>query len=164
MLNLIPWRRTEEEMVVGRFSDLHREFDVLTSRFFGADSREQPGWLRSRTFSPAIDVCETEHEILVKADIPGIDQKDVKVELGDGVLTIQGEKKEEKKDGGASYCTVERSFGTFSRSFPLPYVIDEDKVEAKYRDGVLCLRLPKAGSGKKKLIKIAVHHSEGNQQ
>ncbi|HTY25025.1 MAG TPA: Hsp20/alpha crystallin family protein [Desulfomonilaceae bacterium] len=156
MFNLIPWSRIEEEMVSGRFADLRREFDALTSQFFGAVPSELPGRVLDRTFSPAIDLCETEHEFLVRADLPGIDQKDVKVELGDGVLTIQGEKKEEKNDGGASYCTVERSFGVFSRSFVLAYEIAEDKIEAKYKDGVLSLRLPKANSGKKKLIKIAV--------
>jgi len=156
MFNLIPWMRTEEETVSERFADLRREFDALTSRFFGADPWELPGRLLGRTFSPAIDMCETEHEILVKADIPAIDQKDVKVELGDGVLTIQGEKREEKEDDQVSYCTVERSFGVFSRSFLLPYEIDADKIEARYKDGVLSLRLPKANSGKKKVVKISV--------
>ena len=118
MFNLIPWRGTEEEMLPGSFADIRRKFDALTSRFFGADRWELQGRLYSRTFSPPIDMFETEHEIVVKADIPGIDQKDVTVELGDGVLTIQGEKREEKKDGGVSHCTAERSFGRFSRSFP----------------------------------------------
>jgi len=156
MFNLIPWMRTEEETVSERFADLRREFDALTSRFFGADPWELPGRLLGRTFSPAIDLFETEHEILVKADIPGVDQKDVKVELGGGVLTIQGEKREEKEDDPVSYCTVERSFGKFSRSFPLPHEIDEDNIGAKYKDGILTLRLQKANAGKRKLIKIAV--------
>jgi HSP20 family protein len=91
--------------------------------------------------------------ILVKAELPGIDQENLKVDLANGVVTIRGEKKEEK---GENVYRLERSFGSFSRSFRLPCEVQEDKVEAKYKDGVLSLTLPKAETGKKTSIKVKV--------
>lgn len=156
MRSLVPWRKKREEFFPSLWpSDFRREFDELVNRFFGEDP-----WLPARffghQFSPAVDITETDKEIVVKAELPGIDQKDLKVELADGVLTIKGEKKEEKEEKGENLYRLERSFGSFARSFRLPCEVQEEKIEAKYKDGVLSLTLPKVESGKKTSIQIKV--------
>jgi HSP20 family protein len=156
MFDLIPWRRKQDDVSpVGRQLEFRREFEDLVNRFFGPDP-----WFSSRLFgqgfSPAVDVKETETEFIVKAEMPGIDQEDLSVSLTGDVLTISGEKKEEKEEKGENLFRIERSFGSFSRSLTVPVEIQEDKIEAKYRDGVLTLRLPKAESTKKKSIDIKV--------
>lgn len=93
--------------------------------------------------TPALDVKETEKELVVKADLPGIDEKDVNLTINDGVLTLRGEKKSEKKDERENYHLVERSYGSFQRSIRLPESIDEDKVAANFDKGVLTVTLPK---------------------
>jgi HSP20 family protein len=136
--------------------NLHREMDELFDRFFS-----EPWWMPERyfggTFSPAFDISETDDEILVKAELPGVDPKDVDVNLTGNELTIKGEKKEEREEKGESIHTMERRFGCFCRSFNLPCDVQQDKIEAKYKDGILNLKLPKAESAKKKSLKIEVH-------
>ncbi len=134
--------------------DFRREFDDLVNKFFGEESL--PGRLFGQPFSPAVDVTENDKEILVKAELPGIDQENLKVDLANGVLNIRGEKREEKEEKGENAYRLERSFGSFSRSFRLPCEVQEDKVEAKYKDGVLSLILPKAETSKKTSIKVKV--------
>ena len=156
MFDLIPWRRKPEEGVpVGRNLEFRREFDDLVNRFFGPDP-----WFPTRFFgqgfTPAIDISETDTEVIVKAEIPGMDPKGLKVDLAGDVLTISGEKKEETESKGESHYRVERSFGSFSRSLRIPCEIQEDKVDAKFKEGVLSLRLPKVESTKKKSIQIKV--------
>ncbi len=155
MFDITPWRRKREELVPSTWeTDFRREFDELVHRFFG----EEPARFLGRTFSPPIDIVEKDNEILITAEIPGIDQKDLEVDLSAGVLTIKGEKTEEREEKGENYHRVERSFGSFSRSFTLPCEVQEDNVEAKYKDGVLSLTLPKAESSKKRTIPIKVLH------
>ena len=86
---------------------------------------------------------ETEKELVVKADLPGIDEKDVQLTIQDGVLTMRGEKKSERKDDRENYHLVERSYGSFQRSIRLPDTIDEDKIAARFDKGVLTVTLPK---------------------
>lgn len=156
MFDLMPWRRKQVEgSPVSKQLEFRREFDDLVNRFFGPEP-----WFMGRFFgqgfSPAIDIKETENEFVVKAEIPGIDQKDLSVSLSGDVLTISGEKKEEKEEKGENVHRVERSFGSFCRSFTLPGEIQEDKIEAKYKNGILTLTLPKAESSKRKPINIKV--------
>ena len=150
MFDLIPWRRRGEHVPVTA-RDFRREFDDLVERFFGS---ERFDWLTSRTFSPAVDISETEHEVVVKAELPGIDQKDLDVSVSGGVLTIKGEKKEEKEEKSENVHRVERSYGIFSRSFSLPCEVKTENVEAKFKDGILSLKLPKSETSKKKSITI----------
>ncbi len=155
MFDITPWRRKRQELVPSTWEmDFRREFDDLVHRFFG----EEPARFFGRDFSPSVDIVEKDNEVLITAEIPGIDQKDLEVDLTGGVLTIKGEKKDEREEKGENYHRVERSFGSFSRSFTLPCEVQEDKVESKYKDGVLSLTLPKQEASKKKTIPIKVLH------
>jgi HSP20 family protein len=105
---------------------------------------------------PAVDVSETGGEFHIKAEIPDVKKEDVKVTLEDGVLTIQGQRKQEKEDKGTKYHRVERTYGSFVRSFTLPDLVDEEKVKAEFKDGVLTLQLPKSEKAKPKAIEVKV--------
>jgi HSP20 family protein len=154
MFELIPWRRRETEAFPTLFSDrFRREFDDLVDRFFGKEPF-LTGALG--TFSPAIDISETDENYLVKGEIPGIDPEDLEINLTGDVLTIKGEKKEETEEKDESMYRKERRFGTFKRVFTIPCEIQEDKIEAKFENGLLSLTLPKAEDGKKKSIQIDV--------
>ncbi len=105
---------------------------------------------------PSVDVSETEGAYQIKAEIPDVKKEDVKVTLEDSVLTIQGERRQEKEETGKKYHRVERSYGRFVRSFTLPDLVDEEKVKAEFRDGVLNLQLPKSEKAKPKAIEVKV--------
>ena len=105
---------------------------------------------------PSVDVSETEGEYQIKAEIPDVKKENVKVTLEDGVLTIQGERKQEQEEKGKKYHRVERSYGSFARSFTLPDLVDEEKVKAEFKDGVLNLLLPKSENAKPKAIEVKV--------
>ena len=105
---------------------------------------------------PSVDVSETEGEYQIKAEIPDVKKEDVKVTVEDGVLTIQGERKYEKEEKGKKYHRVERSYGSFIRSFTLPDLVDEEGVKAEFKDGVLNLQLPKSVKTKPKAIEVTV--------
>jgi HSP20 family protein len=104
----------------------------------------------------SVDISETDQEYQIKAEIPDVKKEDVKVMLEDGVLTIQGERKHEKEEKGKKYHRIERSYGSFVRTFSLPDVIEEEKVKADFKDGVLNLHLPKSEKAKPKAIEVQV--------
>ena len=154
MFELIPWRvRNRESFPMTFPSDFQRGFEDLINRFFG-NERLLPDF--GRTFTPAIDMTDTDEAFVMEAEIPGIDPKDLDISLTGDVLTIKGEKKEEKEDKKKGVHRVERTFGNFSRSFQLPCEVQEDKIEAKFENGVVKLTLPKAEAAKKKSINIEV--------
>ncbi len=105
---------------------------------------------------PSVDVSETDGDYQIKAEIPDVKKEDVKVTVEDGVLTIQGERMQEKEEKGKKYHRVERSYGSFVRSFTLPDLVDEEKVKAEFKDGVLNLHLPKSEKAKPKAIEVTV--------
>ena len=105
---------------------------------------------------PSVDVSETDGEYQIKAEIPDVKKEDVKVTLEDGVLTIQGQRKQEKEDKDTKYHRVERAYGSFVRSFTLPDLIDEQRVKAEFKNGVLNLQLPKSEKAKPKAIEVTV--------
>lgn len=107
-------------------------------------------------WSPDVDIYETKDSIIVKADLPGIQKDKVKVEVKDNVLTIRGERKEEKEINGNNVYRVERQYGEFYRSFSLPGKVDASKIKAKYKDGILEVTLPKPEEAKGKEIKVEV--------
>jgi HSP20 family protein len=107
-------------------------------------------------WSPTVDISETEAEYAIKAELPEVKKEDVKVTVEDGVLTLQGERKQEKEEKGKKYHRVERSYGRFVRSFTLPDSVDESKVKAEYTDGVLHLHLPKSEKAKPKQIDVKI--------
>ncbi|WP_447985953.1 Hsp20/alpha crystallin family protein [Nitrospira sp. Nam74] len=105
---------------------------------------------------PTVDIEEGEQEYLITAELPGIKKEDVKITLQDGVLTLHGERKQEKVEQGKRLHRVERSYGAFVRSFALPDVVDEGNVSAEFKDGVLHVRLPKSEKAKPKAIEVKV--------
>jgi HSP20 family protein len=103
---------------------------------------------------PAFDVSETDKELIVKGEVPGMDKKDINITVSDGMLTIRGEKKHEKKEENEQYHRVERRYGAFSRTMRLPHEVEADKVDATYKEGVLSIRLPKSEAVEPKKIEI----------
>jgi HSP20 family protein len=125
----------------------------LFDRFFEDFELPSP-FSEEMTFTPAFDVSETENELIVKAEVPGMDQKDIDINLSDGLLSITGEKKHEKEDKNENYHCVERHYGKFSRTMRVPFEVEADKVDATYKDGVLKVTLPKSETAKPKKIEI----------
>lgn len=109
-----------------------------------------------REWTPSLDVSETKNNIVVKAEAPGVDPKDIDISLTGDVLTIKGEKRQEKEEKEQNYHRVERSYGVFARSVRLPQEVQSDKIEANYKKGILKITLPKSEEAKKKEIKIKV--------
>lgn len=128
--------------------------DDMFERFF----RGWPSMLSGAdtTWSPRVDISETEKEITIDMEIPGIDKKDVKVEVHDNVLTVSGERKREREEKDENHYRRERMYGRFERSFGLPDTVDGNKVAAKYHDGVLTLALAKTKKTVPKEIAVEV--------
>ena len=139
---------------VGDLANIQKEMNRLFSEFLFASAG--PRDLLEGTWNPTVDVSETETEILVTAELPGIKQEDVKVGIHNNVLTISGEKKREEEIKGQSFHGKERQYGSFHRSFRLPVEVEAGKAEAKYKDGVLKVAVPKAETAKPRHIGIEV--------
>jgi len=144
--DLMEWRPFRE------VSRLRREMDRFWDDYFGSGRRGlQP---LQAEFAPAVDVTETAEAIVVKAEVPGMDAKDINISITGDVLTIKGEKKSEREEKEENYHIVERSYGSFSRSLALPGAVKVDKIEAKYDKGVLTVTCPKKEEVKPKAIEI----------
>ncbi len=112
----------------------------------------------TRLWAPAVDILETENELVLRADLPDVDMKDIHIEIEQGTLTIKGERKFEKVEGkGSGYHRLERSYGEFMRCFSIPDTADTEKVRAEYKHGVLTVTLPKKEAAKPRTIKVAVN-------
>ena len=109
-----------------------------------------------RPWLPPVDIKETENDLILKADIPDVDMKDIDVHVENGTLTIRGERKFEAEKKEGSWHRVERSYGTFERAFTLPETVDFDAVKADYKAGVLTITIPKKEVAKPRQIKVAV--------
>src|SRR5437870_9506490 len=121
------------------------------------DAFERQGEESSLTaWAPAVDIYETEHELVVKADLPDVDPKDLDIRVENNVLTIRGERKFEKKVSEDKYLRVERAYGSFSRSFSLANTVNSEAIKADYQNGVLTLTIPKREEAKPKQIKVNV--------
>ncbi len=141
------------ELVPFSFDQMTREMDRLWDSFF----EERPGRrVEEREWLPSLDVSETKNDIVVKAEVPGMDPKDIDISLSNGVLTIKGEKKQEREEKEEDYHLIERSYGTFARSIQLPVEVQSNKVNASYKNGILKVTLPKSEEAKIKEIKIKV--------
>ena len=108
-------------------------------------------------WAPAVDIYETEHELVVKADLPEVDPKDLDIRVENNILTIRGERKFEKKVNDDNYLRVERAYGSFARSFTLANTVNLDAIKADYQNGVLTLTIPKREEAKPKQIKVNVN-------
>jgi HSP20 family protein len=140
-----PFRELED------MSDrLNRVFARPATRTNGKEALTVADW------APTVDISETEDEYLIKAELPEVKKDDVKVTLEDGILTIQGERRREKDEKTTKYHRVERSYGSFVRSFSLPDQVDENGVKAEYKDGMLNLRIPKSEKAKPRAIEVKV--------
>ena len=146
--------------VIARF-DPFREFTTLQDRMnrlfrdsYGPEGRDEA--LTTTGFAPAADVYEDEHSITVKIEVPGIEEKDIDVRIENNTLTVQGERKIEKEEKEENYLRVERSYGSFARSFTLPNTVDASNVTADYEKGVLKITLAKRAEAKPKQIKVNV--------
>ena len=140
--------------------DPFREFNTLQDRMnrlvrdsFG-DAREEA--LTTSTFAPPVDVYEDEHNITLKFEVPGIDEKDIDVRIENNMLTVHGERKFEKEEKEENFRRVERQYGSFTRSFTLPNTVNTDSVQAHYDKGVLKVQLAKKAEAKPKQIKVNV--------
>ncbi len=150
---LTTWKPFRELEPFRDFERMRKDMDRLWGSFFHRGVRrtdEDAEWL------PSLDVAETKDEIVVKAEVPGMDPKDIDISLSDGLLTIKGEKKQEREEKEEDYHLVERSYGTFTRSIRLPKEVRRDKISASYKNGVLKVTLPKSEEAKQKEIKIKV--------
>jgi HSP20 family protein len=110
-----------------------------------------------QAWSPAVDVYEDEKKVVLKADLPDMDEKDIDIHVEDGYLTLKGERKYEKETKEENFHRVERRFGTFSRSFALPENVDQEKIDASYKKGVLEVTLPKTEAKPKNVRTIKVN-------
>jgi len=126
-----------------------RLFEDAFSRFLSEPTSNRP-------WSPAVDIYETENELVLKADLPEVSQKDIDVRVENQTLTIAGERKFEKKDETKGFHRIERSYGNFVRSFAVPSTFDTDKISAEFHNGVLSVTLPKKEAAKPRQVKIEV--------
>ena len=129
-----------------------REVDRLLSDIFSRDTFRLGG-----EWAPVVDMSETKDEVILRAEVPGMAKEDITVTLQANVLTMRGEKKEEKRELDATFHRIERSYGSFARSLALPTLVQVEKVVATYKDGVLTVTLPKAEEVKPKEISISVN-------
>jgi HSP20 family protein len=141
--------------------DPFREFSTLQDRMnrlfresHGPEGREEA--LATTSFAPPVDVYEDEHNVTLKIEVPGIDEKDIDVRIENNVLTVHGERKFEKEEKEENFRRVERQYGSFTRTFSLPTTVDAEKVSANYDKGILKVALPKKAEAKPKQIKVSV--------
>ena len=126
------------------------------SRIYGERRVDEHGKPPLATWAPAVDIQETDKEYVIKADLPDVTRENVKVQLQDSVLTIEGERKSEKEEKGKTFHRIEREHGQFMRRFVVPTEIDEARIVAEFKDGVLNVRMPKSTTAKPKAIDVKV--------
>lgn len=164
-MSLIPWRtkrvdtESRDPAAASTIERFRHEMDRLFDNFLqegksGFDRLLSPitGW------GPAVDVSESEQEITVRAELPGVDPKDLDIQVTADSLRISGEKKDEFEESRKGYYQVERKFGSFHRMVKLPTEIDPDKVDAEYRNGILTIRLSKTEGASAR--RVAIKHAE----
>lgn len=148
-MNLARWNPLRE---------LEELSDRLNSFFVRQDSRGSNGreMMTVADWAPSVDISETDEEFHIEAELPEVKREDVRVTLDNGVLTLQGERKEEREGKDCKVHRIERSYGRFVRSFTLPDLVDDTKVKAEFKNGVLHLHLPKSEKAKPKAIEVKV--------
>ena len=155
-MSLVRWNPARElERWAPDFFGVQREINRLFDDFFRGGMQAEEALGRSY-WSPAVDIAERDNEYVVKVELPGVNKDDVKITLESNILTIRGEKKQEKEEKGENSHRLERSYGSFQRSFTLPTIVKNDKIDAVYRDGILTVTLPKAEEAKPKQIEVKV--------
>ena len=140
--------------MLARFNHFNT-FDRMLDNFFRGGVQDD-GSLAVSYWTPAVDIAELDNQFVVKVELPGINKDDVKITLESNILTIRGEKKEETDVKEENYHRVERTYGSFQRSFKLPTTVKGDNIDAMYKDGILTVTLPKAEEAKPKQIEVRV--------
>ena len=158
-MTLIRWKPVREVNLWSPVNDLtnelftmQREIDHMFDRFRGGSVENNA----NLPWSPVVDIAEEKDQYIVRAELPGVDKNDVKITVENNLLSIRGEKKIEAEKEGKNYHRVERSYGSFFRSFTLPSTVESNKIEATYSDGVLSLSIPKAVEAKPKEIEVKI--------
>lgn len=138
---------------MGNLQSFQHEMNRMFNQFFQGSNGEEAGSKLS-TWNPSVDIYETDDALVMKAELPGVSKDDVSVDVHQNTLTLRGQRKHETEVKDEHYHRVERTYGTFQRSFVLPTMVDQEKVQATFKDGVLELRLPKLESAKSRRIAI----------
>lgn len=146
-MTLVKWN--PRQRMLNPFED----WDHFLNEFFG--DWEQEDTLR-HSWAPAVDIHEDDDQYLVEAELPGMNKKDIHLSVKDNILTIKGERVSEKKDKKENCLRMERSYGSFQRSFRLPEQVKEDKINANFKEGVLTIQIPKTEEVKAKEVEIKV--------
>lgn len=163
--DLIPWKRDDSMVSVQRSqeddalldfrSQMNRLFDEFFERPFGLSPFTGESGITG-DFAPRLDISETEKEVTISAELPGMEPEDINIAIDRGTLTISGEKHAEKEEKGKRFYRVERSYGSFHRAIPLPNEVDEDKIDAKFKRGVLKVKLPKTKAAQEQSRRIPI--------
>jgi HSP20 family protein len=131
---------------------LRERMNRLFEDFFASRGEEQD--LLAGSWTPSVDIYETEHEVVLTAELPGMDEKDIDIKVEDNTLTISGERRLEKEIKEENYHRIERAYGSFCRSFTLPNYVDQDKISAEYDNGILKITMPKKPELKPRKVKV----------
>lgn len=143
--SLLPWRPDVRDLFGDLFEDFYRPWSLAP---WGETARRLTG------FAPAVDVSETDQEYRVSVELPGLSKDDLELTIDRGRLTITGEKRTEEREEKESHLRVERAYGSFSRSIALPETVNQDAVEASFKDGVLTVRLPRTEQARGRKVEI----------
>jgi HSP20 family protein len=166
----LPVHRLDYNHAAHPIYRFHQEVDRMFDEFFRGFGfpamplgRAFPSLTQSEWIKPTVDIAAGEKEYTISVEIPGVEEKDLNLDLSDGTLRIRGEKRQEKEDKESSYYRMERSYGSFQRVISLPEDVDEDGIKAHYANGVLTVKLPRKSLPKTESRKIAVHGGKGSE-
>ena len=151
MFDILPWKNKKRHQA----DKLRREIESMYDRFFEPSFLPASYIFGKGKWDPTVDISEGRKDITVKAEMPGIEAKDLDISIDGRLLTIKGEKKQEKKEKEETYYRVERSYGYFNRTIELPAGVDPDKVKASYKRGILKIKLRKSTEYETRRIKVS---------
>jgi HSP20 family protein len=153
--------RRNAKMPIMKYNPFNTETDDFPSglRVFQDSLSRLLSEPTSRPWSPAVDIYETENELVLKADVPEVDPKQVAIQMENGTLTVKGERRFDEQKNGRGFHRIERGYGSFVRAFSLPDTVDPEKVKADYKNGVLTIMLPKKEVAKPRTVNVEISNS-----
>lgn len=154
-MSLIRWNPARELSWPSDLSSMQREINRMFDNLFRGEMIDD-GSFGLSMWTPAVDITEQDNEYVVKVELPGVSKDDVKITIESNILTVRGEKKQEKNTKQGNYHRLERSYGSFQRSFTLPSTVKSEGIDAVYKDGILTITVPKAEEAKPKQIDVKV--------
>jgi HSP20 family protein len=157
-MSIVRWNPTNDLLPTfpSDMLNIQREINRMFDSLFEGGMQDSTD-LPTSSWSPSLDIAENDNAYVVKVELPGVNKDDVRITMQENVLTIRGEKKQEKESKGSNFHRTERSYGAFQRSFSLLSSVKSEKIEAAYNDGILTVTLPKAESAKPKQIEVKVN-------